>query len=212
MIEIIPAILPKSFDELEECLQRLQGVAPTVQIDLVDVNVLLGHEALPFWEEFDFECDVMLANPAREMQSCIDIGASRVVVHARAANAHEALQSLQDFRGGNLPVLVGVALASTDTLDALAPYEELYDFVQVMGIANVGHQGQPFDEKCLALIALLRATYPELVIQVDGAVTLSRVRALVDAGANRLVVGSALMQAENPGGVYKALYTEANAQ
>lgn len=212
MIEIIPAILPKSFKELEEGLEHLQGVAPTVQVDLVGTNILAGHEAFPFWEEFDFECDVMLANPAQEMRHCVDSGASRIVVHADAADAHEALETLQELRGGSLPLLVGVALTSNDTKETLTLHEGLYDFVQVMGIANVGHQGQPFDENCLALIAQLRAAHPDLIIQVDGAVTLERVRVLVEAGANRLVVGSAIMHAQNPSDVYKALYTEANAQ
>jgi hypothetical protein len=79
MIEIIPAILPKNWSELERGLEMLQGVAPLVQIDLVGTNVLLGKYSLPLWEEFDFECDIMLKDPAAEVQSCIDVGAARIL-------------------------------------------------------------------------------------------------------------------------------------
>jgi hypothetical protein len=62
MIEIIPAILPKSFAELEEGLSRLRGVVPFVQIDFVGKNVLSEQESIPLWEEFDFEADVCCPN------------------------------------------------------------------------------------------------------------------------------------------------------
>jgi pentose-5-phosphate-3-epimerase len=212
MVEIIPAVLPKSFEGLEHGLGRLHTVAPLVQIDLVGTNVLEGHYALPFWEEFDFECDIMLTNPAGEVQTCIDAGASRIVVHAEAITAKEALTMLQQMRGGEIPTVVGVALRSHDTPDALSPFDGLYDFVQVMGIDTIGKQGEPADPhgKELELIKALRAEYPELVIQVDGAAA-SHVQELVAAGANRLVIGSAIVNASNPEEAYKTLYTEANA-
>lgn len=209
-VEILPAILPQNFDELERGLAHLRGVAPVVQIDLVGTNVLLGHAALPQWEEFDFECDIMLPDPAREVQRCIDIGASRIVVHASAGSAREALDMLQPLRGGDLPLGVGVALAARDAPEALVPFAGLYDYVQVMGIVHIGRQGEPPAEEAVALVQALRAAYPELVIQVDGAVA-PRAREFAEAGANRLVVGSALINAPDPRAVYKELYTLANA-
>ena len=139
MIAIIPAVLPKSFDELKERLARLCGVAPLVQIDLVGTNILAGHDALPFGEAFDFECDLMLGDPAAEVQTCIDIGASRVIVHAEDQNAHEALLMLQQARADtDFPIAVGVALRAHDTAEVLDSFAGLYDFVQVMGIDHIG--------------------------------------------------------------------------
>lgn len=209
MIAIIPAILPKSFEELAEGLARLSGVAPLIQIDLVGKNVLAGQETIPMWEEFDFEADIMLPNPQQEVRHCIDLGFSKIVVHAGAPGAKEALTMLQETREGNFATQAGVALQSTDSPEMLLEFAGLYDYVQVMGIENIGSQGQPFDPRVVELVKNLRAQFPELVIQVDGAVT-PHVRELVHAGANRLVVGSAIMLAESPQQIYKALYTEAN--
>jgi pentose-5-phosphate-3-epimerase len=80
-----------------------------------------------------------------------------------------------------------------------------------MGIDHIGRQGEPPDPHHheLLLIAELRTKFPKLLIQVDGAVA-PHVRELVQAGASRLVVGSAIVNADNPKEVYKALYTEAN--
>jgi pentose-5-phosphate-3-epimerase len=86
------------------------------------------------------------------------------------------------------------------------------DFVQVMGIDRIGRQGEPPDihHREIALVERLRRRYPSLTIQVDGGVA-PHVKELVRAGANRLIVGSAIVHAKNPGEVYKKLYTEANS-
>ena len=209
MVEIVPAILPKSFEGLTHGLARLSGVAPLIQIDLVEVNVLAEQETIPMWEEFDFEADIMLPDPQQEVRHCIDLGFSKIVVHAEALGAKEALTMLQETREGTFATMVGVALQSADSPEALTEFDGLFDYVQVMGIERIGSQGQPFDQRSITLIKELRAKFPELVIQVDGAVA-PHVRELVAAGANRLVIGSAIMQAENPREVYKALYLEAN--
>jgi pentose-5-phosphate-3-epimerase len=213
MIEIIPAVLPKSFEGLEAGLARLHGVAPLVQIDLVQTNVLEGQESIPFWEEFDFEADVMLPNPSSVVGGCIQAGASRIVVHASAKDAREALQLLQDTREGDFAVAVGIALAAHDMPEALKPFDGLYDYVQVMGIDHIGKQGEPPDPHHheVMLIAQLRSLYPNLIIQVDGAAA-AHVAELVKAGANRLVVGSAILTADNPLEEFQRLYNVANAR
>ena len=69
----------------------------------------------------------------------------------------------------------------------------MVDFVQCMGIANIGFQGEEFDERVLNQIKELRSQYKELIISVDGSVNEITAPLLVKAGANRLVIGSAVM-------------------
>ncbi len=211
MIELIPAILTKDFVELGRQLEHLRGVAPLVQIDLVGTNILEGHTAMPLWEEFDFEFDSMLPDPRAAMQSCIDLGASRIVVHTAAEGARAAVEFLQPMREGEFAVAVGVALRAHSAPEELERFAGLYDYVQVMGIDHEGKQGQPPDphHRELQLIRQLRSQFPDLIIQVDGAVA-PHIRELAQAGASRLVVGSAIVGADNPAAVYKTLYTEAN--
>lgn len=199
--------------DLESGLERLRGVSRWVQVDFVNNNYLTREENFPLWEEFDFEADLMLPHPKDEIETMVMLGAARIVVHAHNEGAREAIELLQATRGGDFPVEVGVALRSHDTLDALKDFEGLYDYVQVMGIDHEGRQGEPPDPhgKDIELIKALRAAYPELLIQVDGAAA-AHVRELVAAGASRLVVGGAIVNAESPKAAYKQLYTEANGQ
>lgn len=224
MVEIIPAILPKSFTDLQQLLSYVQNVAMVVQIDVVDgmfapnktwpyvggeefEKIAAQDEGLPFWEDFDFQFDLMVANPQEEAERFVQAGAAGIVIHAMSQGARSALEVLQESRGS---VSLGVAILPSATVGDVQAFDGLYDFVQVMGISDVGFQGKSFDDRAFALVAMLRATYPQLLIQVDGGVSLSHTEALVQAGANKLVVGSAIFGAKDPVEAYKALYTEAN--
>ena len=70
--------------------------------------------------------------------------------------------------------------------------EGLFDFVQVMGIAEIGYQGEPFAEAALGRIRELRQAFPDLVMSVDGGVSSDTIVRLVEAGAQRFVSGSAI--------------------
>lgn len=206
MIKIIPAILPRTFKELEDGLERLRGISPEIQIDLVGTNVLAGHD-MPRWQEFEFEIDVMLPEP--NLDELLALGPARIVIHAQYEYAHNALRQLQSLRDGNFPAAVGVALLPTASPEALEEYAGLYDFVQVMGIDVVGAQGRPFDPKAVELVARLRALHPMVPLQVDGHAA-GHEKELVAAGAERLVVGSAIIHADNPRASYNEIYNRAN--
>jgi ribulose-phosphate 3-epimerase len=92
---------------------------------------------------------------------------------------------------------VGVALNIDTPNEQIYPLIPVVDFVQFMGIAKIGFQGEPFDERVLAKIADLRGKYPNATISIDGGVNKENAVALVKAGVNRLVVGSALFGSEN---------------
>lgn len=229
MIEIIPAILPKTFDELVGHLSRIRHGARAVQVDIIDSSfapnrtwpyadadtferIMSEEEGMPFWEEFDFEFDVMAMHPERDVENLVHAGAARIVLHTKSTGVMRALELLQDTRGGELGVKVGLAIEISEPLSILDQYKGMYDYVQVMGIARVGYQGEAFDERALPIVAAVRAAQPEMPIQVDGGVRLKNARALVKAGATRLVVGSAVFGADDPHEALQALYTEVHAK
>ncbi len=230
-IEIIPAILPHSFKDLQEHVERLQGVAPRVQVDLVDGSYARGktwpyrdhatfeklvseEHGLPHWERVDYQFDLMVADPAAQILDFIAAGATSVVLHARSETALQALQQIVDRRDqmGTFAVQAGVALGDKQQPDALEPFESQFDFVQVMGIDHEGKQGEAFDQHALYLVERVRARYPLVPIQVDGGVSPENALALVAAGATRLIVGSAIFKEEDPAAAYKELYNMVNAK
>jgi|SRR3989344_5792383 len=228
MIEILPAILPRDYDDLAACLGALRGVTSVVQVDVVDGifaprvtwpyndmgrfhRILAEEEGLPFWEDFSFEADLMVQSARRDAEGWVTVGASRVVIHVESPDAGEALTYLRSVREGTFGIETGVALSLETPLEELKKYEGMYDYVQLMGIAHIGRQGEELENQIYARIQELRRSYGG-TISIDGGVKASAAHALVAAGATRLIAGSAIIRAEDPREAYDELLQQANFQ
>ena len=218
MIEIVPAILPEDIQEIREKLTELMEVVSYVQIDFCDgvyvksktwpfnhsddyvfEQIVSEEEGLPYWDRFNFEFDLMVKDASKSFDTFIKLGASRIIFHLEAEeNENEFLEFLEGidlYIRDN--VEIGVAIKQSTLVSKLDPLIAHLDFVQLMGIKEIGKQGQEFDEGVLEQIRTLRAKYPELVISVDGGVDKSTVSRLREAGVNRLVVGSDIWKAND---------------
>ena len=65
------------------------------------------------------------------------------------------------------------------------------------------------EPRAVELVAALRRATPDLYIQVDGHAA-GHEQELAQAGANRLVEGSAILAADNPQAALKEAYNRAN--
>ncbi len=225
MTEIIPAILEKTFKDVSMRLDQTAGLVQTAQIDICDgvfvpsttwpfispaqydktlnmdeayKRIVSTEDEMPHWEDFDFELDLMVADAKRLLPDFLALGPSRVIFHA------EAFKDLNnDVRDvvKLLPEMVEPAIAiNADTnpeILFLLLDEKIIKSVQCMGIAKIGYQGQPFDERVITNLKTLRARYPELPLSVDGSVTLETAPRLVEAGANRLASGSGIFATDD---------------
>lgn len=231
-IEVIPAVLPKNFKDLEKHLAAVRpGLSGSkmAQIDVVDgrfarnrtwpyrdettfAKIVEEERGLPFWEEFDFQFDLMIDHPENRVMDFVRAGATHIILHARAQGALAAFEKLVELReeGGAFSIKAGLALVPDAQPEELEPFEAQFDFVQVMGIARAGFQGEPFDKHAIYLVERMRRRYPGLIIQVDGGVSMENAQALAKAGANRLVVGSAIFKADDPAQAIAELRAEAN--
>lgn len=220
MAEIIPAILPKDFDELEEKLELIRGFADEVQIDICDgafvpsktwpyahipddrfEAIVSQEEGLPFWEEFDFEFDMMVKNPLQKIADFISLGGKRLIVHLDSANDEEIEDILKEYANEDVrdfDVEIGFGISAQTDMNRALEFAGRATFVQCMGIRKIGFQGQEFDESVIDRINLLRHKFPKLIISVDGGVNEENIPDLVAAGADRLVIGSAIWESDAP--------------
>ncbi|MDP1625083.1 MAG: hypothetical protein Q8L64_04910 [bacterium] len=223
MADIIPAILPKSYAELEEKLELVSGSAQVVQIDICDgayvqsrtwpylkahqedqifAEIVSQDKALLGWEHLDFEFDLMVKGVLEKIPDFISAGASRIVVHKDSVSVEELEQILKEYgkhsdEMGPFDIELGLGLANTVKPEDIAPHVGRIHFVQVMGINTIGHQGQSFEPRSVECVRALRLAYPDLIISVDGGVSLDTGKSLVDAGADSLVVGSGIFGTDN---------------
>lgn len=216
MTEIIPAVLPKNYEDLKNNIAKVRGIVPVVQIDICDGNfvknttwpfpddehfrrILNEEEGLPFWEDIDFELDLMVADAVENFDIYTKLGARRIVFHVEAVGDIEEFRNFLEGIDTYVRdvVEIGLAINTTTPVETIFPMISNVDFVQVMGIENPGFQGEEFDERCLEHIKTLKEKYSDLVISVDGAVDFETAPLLVDAGATRLVSGSAIFGSDD---------------
>ena len=213
MTEIIPAILAEDYNDLNEKLSQYVSVTSLVQIDVCDGNfvpslswpmhksdeksilgILNEEEGLPFWDSVDFEFDLMIQNAHEQFDFFVRLGAKRIIFHIEAENNKEKfkefLEGLDLYIRENIEI--GLALNTNTPIEQIKPYISNVDFIQCMGIERIGFQGEEFDERVLSQIKELKENYPEISISVDGSVNENTAPSLVEAGASRLVIGSAL--------------------
>ena len=221
MVEIIPAVMPESLDDLRDKLARVEGLVPLVQIDVMDGKftrsrnwpyttegieefrqILEGAEGMPFWNSLDFEIDLMVQQPEEIIDGWIEAGARRLIVHMESTDRHDDIidSVVSRFAGleelGRNAVEIGLALNIGTSNALVEPFLDRINFVQFMGIEQIGYQGQPFDERVLQKIVDLRRLFPDVCISVDGGVNFETAPLLIEAGAKRLVVGSALFESD----------------
>lgn len=223
MSEIIPAILPKDFNDLEEKLGVVAGQVNMVHVDVTDgtltkdsswpyvgeqtefLKIVDEVEGFPFWEDVSFEAHLMVRNPEDMFEDWIRAGAERIIVQFEVFKDSEELsETLNNFKKkfGSATTFVGVEIGLS--VDMNIPLEEIYphvlevDFIHFMSIDSIGKQGNEFDSKIFDRIKEFKLKFPETIVSVDGGVNLDNVEELIQAGVNRLIIGSAIFGTENP--------------
>lgn len=209
-IEIIPAILPKDFDEVVEKTSLIKGFVKMVQIDICDgqfvpnatwpykkeddsYNKIIKEEmGIPGWEQLNFEIDLMVNHPEKIIEEWVIAGATRIVIHAESKG--DVAYAIDALTGR---VEVGIALNLDTPIDVIEPFKDKIQFVQCMGIEHIGFQGEEFDTRVIDKVKEVKAKYSNLIVSVDGGVSLITAPDLFKAGAERLVAGSAIFGADN---------------
>jgi ribulose-phosphate 3-epimerase len=202
---LAPSILSSDYARLgEEVAAAARGGATLVHVDVMDghfvPNITLGppivaslHRATPL----PLDVHLMIENADRYLQAFVDAGAAWISLHQEAVPHLERQVAFLRERGVRAGVAVNPA-TPLSTLDEILP--EL-DYVLVMSV-NPGFGGQKFIPGALDKIRRLRRIIQDrglkAQIEVDGGVDAGNIRALVEAGAEVLVAGSAVFGKGDP--------------
>lgn len=204
MSVIVPALLAPTPEDLARQLEKVGPLSPLLSYDVAD-GVLVA-PASPWPGEYPQPPDgtaifwhLMVKDPIAMLPACLRFPTKMVALHVEADGLPNALDQLQN---GGVPM--GLALNPETPVSAVEPWLERLDFVQLMTV-EPGGQGRPFLMKQLEKIAELRVLRPELQIAVDGGVSRATIQEVGRHNVDYIVVGSALLAAEDPVRVYEEL-------
>ena len=202
MSVIIPAIIPESLRDLHNQIDQV-SFADSVQIDVVD-GVFVPSVSWPYkgevphfdltksFDSLEIGIDLMVKNPLQAAKDWLSVGANRLVFHIESLSVDD-IEEVFDLHDNNHFELA-LSCNNDTPIQSITRYLDSIDYVQLMGISKIGSQGQTFDERVISRVEILRKEHPELIISIDGSMNAATIPVLKEAGANRFVVGSAILK------------------
>ncbi len=202
-VRIAPSILSADFSRLgEEVNAIVAGGADYIHVDVMDghfvPNISFGAvvmKSIRGLTDKIFDVHLMIAPTDPYLADFAQSGADIITVHAEAGpHLHRSLQTIRA-----LGKKAGVALNPATPVSVLEHVVADVDLVLVMSV-NPGFGGQSFIPESINKIRQAKALIGgrDIDLEVDGGITSQNARAVVDAGANVLVAGSAVYGGNDP--------------
>jgi ribulose-phosphate 3-epimerase len=206
MKRIAPSILSADFSRLGDEIRAVEDAgADMIHVDVMDghfvPNLTIGPPVVASIRKIarvPLDVHLMIEDPDRYIRSFAEAGSDIITVHAEAAaHLHRTLHLIRETGAR-----AGVSVNPATPLSAVEEVLGDLDLLLVMTV-NPGFGGQTFIESMLPKIRKARRMLDggprDVILEVDGGITLGNIATVKEAGADLFVAGSAIFLSENYG-------------
>ncbi len=211
MVKIAPSMLAADFLHLEKDVEMVNQYADIFHLDIMDgvfvPNLSYGFpvvEAIASIARKPLDVHLMIVKPENYVKRFAQLGADMISFHLNATEDPDAVLATIRESGAK----AGLVINPDIPVESLFPHLKNCDYILLMSVF-AGFGGQKFIEETYQRIRTLKAEIDRqglvVPIEVDGGVSAYNAAALVEAGAEMLVAGSAVFKAESPEEVIEAM-------
>jgi len=209
---IAPSILSADFSRLGEQVGTvLDAGARVIHVDVMDghfvppitIGPLIVGAIRELVHDRDAILDVhlMIERPERQVEAFAKAGADVITIHPESTpNIHYGLKLIRE-----LGCKAGVVINPGTPVAAVEPVADIVDLCLCMSV-NPGWGGQRYIPSSTKRARQLRALLPEnVVLEIDGGISLETIDEARDAGVQLFVAGSHIFGADDPAAAFRAL-------
>ena len=215
-VEIVPAVLRATYENIEHDWNVISDVVDHIQIDITD-GVFAGEGSFREVRRFKqlknsekCELHMMVHSPAVYVDDVIDLNPARCVFHLEAFSGAGDIEFVYEKLREGTQSELALALNPESPNERLDDYMHLIDYVLFMGY-NPGWANQPINPVVYRKIGAFKDQYKEVRVAVDGHVDKTTVEPYVKAGASILCANTSIFKEGNPIENYKQLLLLAEA-
>lgn len=199
--EVLPAIFREKAALVVEDLIKSKEFTQMVQIDLSDGELFKGMRFI------DLRTVLKKDIPSLDVHLMVKDPFEYLIKNPKVKRISTQIEAPVDIakwleEAKSLGYEAGLSIGPETSTEEIAPYLPSLDFVQFMTVVP-GKQGQPFLPSVPGKIRNFREKHPEMPIQADGGINNTTIDSVLQAGVNRVVIGSAILRAEDPAQAYK---------
>lgn len=201
---IAPSLLAADFRNLEREFEKINSSeAEWIHFDVMDgqnvPNISFGFPLLEATRKLTdkyIDVHLMIENPSKYFEEFKKYGADGLTIHfENQPNIKEQLQTIKA-----LGMKAGLVINPDTDVAVLEPYLSELDLILIMSVFP-GFGGQKFIEATYDRVRIAREmitrSNKNIILQVDGGVSIDNSHRLIAEGADSLVCGSALFKEDD---------------
>jgi ribulose-phosphate 3-epimerase len=208
-VEIVPAVLVKTAEELKQRVKEVEPFVKRVQIDIMDGIFVPNKTIQPedmrnFKTKLMKEAHLMVNDNEKYVEDFLDLGFDMIIVHYESCKDIPRIIKKVKNKGKK----IALAINPPTPPSAIKDYLDDLDMVLIMTV-NPGFSGQEFDSNVMTKIRELRSIKKDLNIEVDGGIKAENIKLAAEAGANIFASCSGIYKFEDKRKAIEMLKKEA---